>query len=82
MARRSASLSASICARFGQALADLLQLAVLFDGRFDLAQRLGDLLVALVVVEDLGQRELRLHFVVALLHLFQAIDDHGAPPRL
>jgi hypothetical protein len=29
-----------------------------------------------VVVQDLRQRELRLHLVVALLHLFQAITDH------
>jgi hypothetical protein len=29
-----------------------------------------------VVVQDLGQGELRLQIVVALLHLFQAIKDH------
>ena len=67
-------------ARVGQALANLLELAVFFDGSFDFAQRFGGLLVVLVVVQDFRQRELRLQFVVALLHLFQAID-HGIPCR-
>ena len=63
-------------ARIGQALAHLLQLAVLLHRSLHLAQRFRDLLVFFVVVEDLRQRELRLHLVVALLHLFQSIDDH------
>ena len=54
----------------------MFELAVFFDGRFDLAQGLGDLLVFFVVVEDFGQGELRLHVVVVLLHLFEAIEDH------
>ncbi len=64
-------------ARFGQPLLHLLQLAKLLDRRFNFAQRLGRLLIFFVVVNDLGQRKLRLQVVVALLHLFQTID-HGA----
>ena len=66
-------------ARFGEALLHLLQFAILLHRLFDLAERLGGLLIFLVVVDDLGQRELRLQVVVALLHLFQAIN-HCAPP--
>ena len=67
-------------ARLGQALAHLLQLAKLLDRRLDFAQRLGGLLILFVVVQDLGQRELRLQLVVALLHLFQTIDHLASEP--
>ena len=63
----------------GKALQHLLELAVLLDGRFNFAESLGGLLVLLVVVDDLGQRELRLQLVVAVLHLFETID-HGFTP--
>ena len=74
--RRSASLSASIWRASARPSAHLLQLAVLLHGSLDLAQRLPYLLVFFVVVQHLRQRELRLHLVVTLLHLFQSIDDH------
>jgi len=54
----------------GQATLHLVQFAIFFHRRFDLAKRLCGLLVFLVVIDDLGQGELRLQVVVALLHLF------------
>ena len=46
IARMSASLSASMLARFRQPFAHLLQLAILLHRRLNLAQRLGSLLVS------------------------------------
>ncbi len=68
-------------ARVAQPLLHLLQLAILLDGLFNLAQRLRGLGVALVVVDDFRQRELRLQFRVALLHLFQTIQHDNLPLR-
>ena len=67
-----------------EALADLLEFAEPFYGRFDFAKLLGDFLIALVVVEDLGQSELGLEVAVALLHLFETVKHWalpGRPPR-
>ena len=66
---------------FDEALLHLLQFAILFDGLFDLAKRLGGLLIFFVVVQHFGQRELRLQVVVALLHLFQTIEHCDLLPR-
>ncbi len=63
-------------ARIRQPLARLLQLAILLHRLLDLAQSLADLLIFFVVVQHFRQRELRLQFIEALLHLFQAIQ-HG-----
>ena len=57
-----------------QALLNLLQFAIFLDRLFDLAERLGGLLIFFVVVQHFGQRKLGLQVVVALLHLFQAIE--------
>ena len=74
MARMSGSVSASMARASARPLPHLLQLAILLHRLFDLAQGLGGFLIFFVVVQHFRQRELRLQLVVALLHLFQAID--------
>ena len=68
-------------ARLRQALLHLLQFAILLHRLFNFAQRLGGLLILLVVVDHLRQRKLRLQIVVPLLHLFQAIKHFESPCR-
>ncbi len=63
-------------AGFGQALADLLQLAKLHDRDFEFAQGAAGFLVLLVVGDDLGKAELCGELLVPLFHMFQTID-HG-----
>ena len=64
-------------ARFGQALAHLLEFAVLLDGRLRFRAALGRLFWYFSwSLRTSGRRELRLQLVVALFHLFQAIDHH------
>ena len=79
MARRSASVSASMARASARPWRTCFSSRYFSTGVFDFAQRLGDLLIFFVVVQDFGQRELRLQVVVALLHLFQAIEHVESP---
>ena len=67
-------------ASFRQPGSHLLERTVLLYRRLQIAQGFGGLLVFFVVVNDLGQHELRLQLFKTLLHLFQTINHGPSPP--